>query len=43
MPTIIRGHTNASSILIGAKAADLISASAHPTNTTKTASWPKTR
>jgi choline dehydrogenase-like flavoprotein len=24
MPTIIRGHTNAPSVLIGAKAADLI-------------------
>ena len=29
MPTIIRGHTNAPSILIGAKAADLIIAANH--------------
>jgi choline dehydrogenase len=29
MPTIIRGHTHAPSVLIGAKAADLIAATPH--------------
>jgi len=33
MPTIIRGHTHAPSVLIGEKAADLI----HQTHTTKPA------